>query len=127
MAQRRMFSLAVVDTDRFLSLPVGAQCLYFHLGMRADDDGFVSSPRKIMSFVACADDDFMLLVAKGFVIPFQSGVCVIRDWRINNYIQRDRYNPTRYLTEKQTLSIDQTGTYFTEKDRCIQPGYSMDT
>lgn len=80
-----------------------------------------------MSFVACTDDDFMLLVAKGFVIPFQSGVCVIRDWRINNYIQRDRYNPTRYLTEKQTLSIDQTGTYFTEKDRCIQPGYSMDT
>lgn len=127
MAQRRMFSLSVVDTDRFLTLPVGAQCLYFHLGMRADDDGFVSSPRKIMSFVTCSEDDFSILIAKGFVIPFDSGVCVIRDWKENNYIQKDRYHPTRYVTEKQTLSIGPTGVYFTENDptytRCIQNGY----
>ena len=127
MAQRRMFSLSVVDTDRFLTLPVGAQCLYFHLGMRADDDGFVSSPRKIMSFVTCSEDDFSILIAKGFVIPFDSGVCVIRDWKENNYSQTDRYHPTRYVTEKQSLSIGPTGVYFTENDpaytRCIQNGY----
>lgn len=127
MAQRRMFSLAVVDTDRFLSLPVGAQCLYFHLGMRADDDGFVSSPRKIMSFVTCTEDDFRLLIAKGFVIPFQSGVCVIRDWKVNNYIQRDRYSPTQYFAEKQALSIGPNGAYLTDNDQCIQSGYMMDT
>ena len=127
MAQRRMFSLSVVDTDRFLSLPVGAQCLYFHLGMRADDDGFVSSPRKIMSFVTCTEDDFRLLVAKGFVIPFQSGVCVIRDWRENNYIQKDRYHPTRYQAEKQSLSIGSSGAYIAENDRRIQGVYGLDT
>ena len=118
-----MFSLAIVDTDRFLSLPVGAQCLYFHLGMRADDDGFVASPRKIMSFVACTDDDFRILIAKGFVIPFESGVCVIRDWKENNYIQKGRYHPTRYLAEKQTLSIGPNGTYFPKTEPCIQDGY----
>lgn len=127
MAQRRMFSLTVVDTDRFLSLPVGAQCLYFHLGMRADDDGFVSSPRKIMSFVTCTEDDFRLLIAKGFVIPFQSGVCVIRDWKENNYIQKDRYHPTRYQAEKQSLSIGSNGAYIAENDRCIHGVYSLDT
>lgn len=127
MAQRRMFSLAVVDTDRFLSLPVGAQCLYFHLGMRADDDGFVASPRKIMSFVACTEDDFRILIAKGFVIPFDSGVCVIRDWKENNYIQKDRYHPTRYHVEMESLSIGPNGTYFPRNGLCIQDGYRMDT
>lgn len=127
MAQRRMFSLAVVDTDRFLSLPVGAQCLYFHLGMRADDDGFVASPRKIMSFVTCTEDDFRILIAKGFVIPFESGVCVIRDWKENNYIQKDRYHPTRYQAEMGALSIGPNGTYFPKTGPCIQDGYRMDT
>lgn len=127
MAQRRMFSLSIVDTDRFLSLPVGAQCLYFHLGMRADDDGFVAAPRKIMSFVACTEDDFRILIAKEFVIPFKSGVCVIRDWKENNYIQKDRYHPTRYQTEMQALSIGPNGTYFPKSGPCIQDGYRMDT
>ena len=94
MAKRRMFSLDVVDTDAFLDLPASSQSLYFHLGIRADDDGFVSSPRRITAMVSASADDLKLLAAKGFVIPFQSGVCVIRDCRINNYIQKDRYSPT---------------------------------
>lgn len=127
LAQRRMFSLSVVDTDRFLSLPVSAQNLYFHFGMRADDDGFVSAPRKIMAFVKSSEDDFALLVAKGFLIPFPSGVCVIREWRVNNYIQRDRYHETRYLQEKRLLGVDSAGVYCLPEQSCIQdciqPGY----
>lgn len=95
-----MFSLDVVDTDLFLDLPASSQNLYFHLGMRADDDGFVASPKKITAMVNCSADDLKLLIAKGFVIPFPSGVCVIREWKVNNYIQKDRYTPTRYLDDK---------------------------
>ena len=104
MARRRMFSLDVIDTDSFLDLPASSQSLYFHLGMRADDDGFVSSPKRITAMVCASSDDLKLLVAKGFVIPFESGVCVIRDWRSNNYIQRDRYTPTIYA-EKRNLCL----------------------
>ena len=106
MAKRRMFSLDVVDTDAFLDLPASSQSLYFHLGIRADDDGFVSSPRRITAMVSASADDLKLLAAKGFVIPFQSGVCVIRDWRINNYIQKDRYSPTIYclLNKRKSLA-----------------------
>lgn len=111
MAKRRMFSLDVVDTDSFLDLPASSQSLYFHLGMRADDDGFVSSPKRITAMVGAAGDDLKLLIAKGFVIPFESGVCVIRDWRVNNYIQRDRYTPSIYTEEKQRLSIAENGRY----------------
>ena len=80
-----------------------------------------------MSFVTCTEDDFRLLIAKGFVIPFQSGVCVIRDWRENNYIQKDRYHPTRYQTEKQSLSIGSNGAYIAENDRCMHGVYGLDT
>ena len=126
MAQRRMFSLTVVDTDNFLSMPVSAQNLYFHFGMRADDDGFVSSPKKIMSFVKSSEDDFKLLAAKGYIIPFKSGVCVIREWKINNYIQSDRYHETRYLAEKEQIfaGIDRAYALRSEakKPFCIQAG-----
>ena len=111
MAVRRMFSLEVVDTDAFLDLPASSQNLYFHLGMRADDDGFVSSPKKITTLVNCSADDLKLLVAKGFIIPFDSGVCVIRDWRTNNYLRPDRYHETRHLAEKRQLSLTETGAY----------------
>lgn len=111
MAVRRMFSLEVVDTDAFLDLPASSQNLYFHLGMRADDDGFVSSPKKITTLVNCSADDLKLLVAKGFIIPFDSGVCVIRDWRTNNYLRPDRYHETHHLTEKRQLSLTETGAY----------------
>ena len=126
MAQRRMFSLEVCDTDSFLDLPVSSQALYFHLGLRADDDGFVSNPKKITAMVNCSADDLKLLFAKGFVIPFNSGVCVIRDWKVNNYIQKDRYHETRYLTEKAMLAIESNQSYSVYPS-CIQAVSSLDT
>ena len=104
MAKRRMFSLDVCDTDRFLDMPTSSQALYFHLGLRADDDGFVSSPIKITSLAGCCRDDLNLLIAKGYIIPFQSGVCVIADWKVNNYLRSDRYTPTIYAAEKAMLN-----------------------
>ena len=94
MAQRRMFSLQIVDTDKFLDLPTSAQALYFHLGMHADDDGFVASPKRIMRSVGCREDDLSILVVKEFVIPFDSGVIVITDWKLNNTLKNDRYKRT---------------------------------
>lgn len=126
MAQRRMFSLEVCDTDSFLDLPVSSQALYFHLGLRADDDGFVSNPKKITAMVNCSADDLKLLFVKGFVIPFESGVCVIRDWKVNNYIQKDRYHETRYLTEKAMLAIESNQSYSLYPS-CIQAVSSLDT
>ena len=111
MAQRRMFSLSVVDTDRFLDMPSSAQALYFHFGMRADDEGFVSSPRKITGVAGCAADDLKLLIAKGFIIPFESGVCVITDWKQNNYLRSDRYTETIFKAEKALLSSDENSPY----------------
>ena len=106
VAQRRMVSLTVVDTDLFLDLPVSSQALYFHLNARGDDDGFVGSPRKIARAVGCNEDDIRLLAVKGFLIPFESGVVVIRDWKLNNYIKPDRYHETVYLAEKSMLYED---------------------
>lgn len=127
MAKRRMFSLDVIDTDAFLDLPLTTQALYFHLGMRADDDGFVSSPRRILAMTGGSADDLKLLVSKGFAIPFPSGVCVIRDWRINNQIQKDRYHETLYLSEKSLLQKLPTGAYALLDTSCIQGVSSMDT
>lgn len=103
MAQRRMFSLQVVDTDRFLEMPSSTQALYFHLGMRADDDGFVGSPKKITAMTGNSADDLKLLEAKGYIVQFKTGICVITDWKTNNYIQKDRYTPTIYQQEKTLL------------------------
>jgi len=120
MAQRRMLSLKVIDTDEFLDMPQSSQFLYFNLSIRADDDGFVSNPKKIMRMVGCNDDDIKVLIAKSFVIPFKSGVCVIRHWRIHNYIQKDRYEETRYLEEKSTL-LEEKGIYKNKDEvKCIQ-------
>lgn len=80
MAERRMFSKSVIDSDMFLDMPISAQALYFHLGMHGDDDGFVSSPKRIARAVGCNDDDLQILASKNFIIPFESGVIVIRDW-----------------------------------------------
>lgn len=106
-----MFSLKIVDTDAFLEMPQSSQLLYYHLAMRADDDGFVSNPKKIMRMVGSQDDDYKILLAKRFVIAFDSGVCVIKHWRIHNLIRIDRYNETTYLKEKKTLSINDNGSY----------------
>lgn len=111
MANRRMFSLDVVDTDFFLDMPLTAQTLYFHLGMRADDDGFIGNPKRIQRMIGCNDDDLRLLLAKGFIIPFESGVCVIRHWKVHNYIRTDRYKETVYTSEKNMLSVAKNGEY----------------
>lgn len=105
MANKRMFSLDVVDTDTFIEMPATSQNLYFHLGMRADDDGFVSSPRKIMKMLGCGNDDLRILVERQYVILFESGVIVLTDWNVNNNkIKSDRYKPTRFQNELAELS-----------------------
>lgn len=105
MANRRMFSLDVIDTDNFLDMPLSAQGLYFHLGMRADDDGFIASPKKITKSVNASNDDLKLLIAKGYLLPFENGVVVIRHWRQNNYVKSDRYKHTIYQNEKKQLCV----------------------
>jgi len=87
MAERRMFAKTLIDSDAFIDMPLTAQAFYFHLSMRADDDGFVNNPKKIQRMIGCADDDMRLLIAKCFIIPFDSGICVIKHWKIHNYIQ----------------------------------------
>lgn len=111
MAQKRMFSLLVVDTDKFLDMSSSAQALYFHLGMHGDDDGFVASPKKIARAAGCNDDDLRLLASKGFIIPFESGVIVITDWNINNTLKNDRYHETVYQDERAKISLDPNGKY----------------
>lgn len=111
MAQRRMFSLAVIDTDRFMDMPVSTQALYFHLGMHGDDDGFVSSPKTIARAAGCNDDDLRLLIQKRYIIPFESGVVVVVDWNVNNTLKNDRYKPTIYQDEKALLTKAPGGRY----------------
>ena len=111
MADRRMFSKTVADSDVFLDMPLSTQALYFHLGLRADDDGFVNAPKKIQKMVSATEDDTRLLIAKGFIIPFDSGVVVIKHWRIHNKIKSDRYKPTAYQDEKRLLSEAPNKTY----------------
>ena len=111
MAERRMFAKSIIDSDTFLDMPLSAQALYFHLSMRADDDGFVSSPNRIQRTIGCSNDDFKLLVAKSFIIPFDSGVVVIRHWKIHNYIRSDRYRPTVHVDEKAQLTAEKNGSY----------------
>ena len=109
MAQKRMFSLSVTDTDKFLDMSASAQALYFHLGMHGDDDGFVASPKKIARGVGCNDDDLRLLASKGYIIPFESGVIVIVDWNINNTLKNDRYHETIFAAERALVSEDSAG------------------
>lgn len=128
MAERRMFAKTIVDSDAFLDMPLSAQALYFHLSMRADDDGFINNPKKIQRMIGASDDDCKLLIMKRFIIAFESGVIVIKHWRIHNYIQKDRYKETLYTEEKRQLAIDEKNAY-TEayKRQCIQNGYKTDT
>lgn len=129
MAQKRMFSLQVVDTDKFMDMSTSAQALYFHLGMHGDDDGFVASPRKIARAAGCNDDDMRLLAAKGFIIPFDSGVVVVTDWKINNTLQNDRYKETIYQKEKAMLQSDRNGKYLLVSNmvpECIHNGSSLE-
>ncbi|QRZ32190.1 conserved phage C-terminal domain-containing protein [Lactococcus cremoris] len=123
MAQRRMFSKKIVETDFFMEMSPTAKLLYFYLNMSADDDGFVGNPKTIKLISGATDDDLKILIAKQFIIPFDSGVVVIKDWKIHNYIQKDRYNQTQYLDEKKQLLVEENGTY----TKCIQDVSSLDT
>lgn len=131
MASRRMFAKTIIDSDAFLEMPATTQLLYFHLSMRADDDGFVNKPKAIMRTTGTKDDDISLLIAKKFIIPFESGVIVIKHWKIHNYIQKDRYTETKYKNEKAMLSLDENKSYTLtntiENTECIQNGYEVDT
>lgn len=128
MAQRRMFSRKITDTDKFIEMPATTQNLYFHLNMNADDEGFVDRVSIIQRMIGASGDDLKLLIAKGFVIPFESGVVVIRHWRIHNYIQADRFQPTIHQNEKSQIEYDDTKTANIKRlDECIQNVYKVDT
>ena len=111
MAERRMFAKTVVDSDAFLDLPVSSQALYFHIGVRADDDGFVNNPKKIARITSCTDEDLQKLVDNGFLISFNSGVVVVTHWRMNNQIRGNRYKGTVCVNEKEQLFIQSNGVY----------------
>lgn len=127
MAERRMFAKSIVMSDAFLDMPLSARCLYFTLGMLADDDGFVGNPKSIMRQCGASKDDMNILLQKRYVLGFESGVIVIKHWRMNNYLQNDRHKSTTYLEELATLRIDDRGAY-TEKEgmytECIQNVYT---
>ena len=111
MADRRMFAKAIIDSDAFLDMPLSAQALYFHLSMRADDDGFVNNPKKIQRMIGASDDDCKLLIIKRFIITFESGVIVIKHWKIHNYIRNDRKKETNYTEEMALLTEKENGAY----------------
>lgn len=123
MAERRMFAKTIVDSDAFLDMPHSTQLLYFHLSMRADDEGFINNPKSIMRNIRCNNDDMNVLIAKKFIIPFESGVVVIKHWKIHNYIAKDRFKPTKYKDERAMLSLDENNSY----TDCIQNVYDSDT
>ena len=127
MAERRMFAKTIIDSDAFLDMPMSTQALYFHLSMRADDDGFINNPKRIQRMIGASDDDLKLLIAKSFIIVFESGVVVIKHWKIHNYIQSDRYKPTVYAEEKSLLDVKKNKAYTLNSNECIQNGYIMDT
>ena len=111
MAQKRMFSLKIVDTDAFLDMPQSTQNLYFHFGMRADDEGFIGNVKRIMKMIGSSEDDMKVLLAKRFILLFESGVVVIKHWKMNNYLQNDRIKETTYLQEKSLLYLKDNGSY----------------
>lgn len=127
VAERRMIAKTIIDSDAFLDMPQSTQLLYFHLAMRGDDDGFVNKPKTIMRITGASDDDIKLLIAKKFIIPFESGVVVIKHWKIHNYIQKDRYKETKYKDEKAMLELDNNKAYRLMDTRCIQDVSNLET
>jgi hypothetical protein len=126
-----MFAKTIVTSDAFLDMSLSARCLYFTLGMFADDDGFVNNPKSIMRQVGASQDDLNLLLLKRFILAFDSGVIVIKHWRIHNYIQSDRFKPTVYTEEREMLKLKKNKAYSlnvsTLDTECIQDGYSLET
>ena len=111
MADRRMFAKTIIDSDAFLDMPLSSQALYFHLSMRADDEGFINNPKKIQRMIGASEDDLKVLIAKSFIIPFESGIVVIKHWKIHNYIRCDRLKNTVYEEEKSLLEVKDNGAY----------------
>lgn len=122
-----MFTKKITESDAFLDMPSSTQMLYFHFSMNADDDGFVNNPKKIQKMCGASDDDFKLLIVKSFIILFDSGIIVIKHWKMHNYIQADRYRPTDYVEEKSMLGIKSNKAYTLDVSKmdteCIQNGY----
>ena len=123
MAERRMFAKTIIDSDAFLDMPVTARLLYYDLSMRADDDGFVNSPKKIMRMIGASQDDLTILGLRKFIIPFDTGVVVIKHWRIHNYIRKDTYSETKYKEEKATLELDENNAY---RQRAVDGPWTQD-
>lgn len=126
MAERRMMAKSIIDTDAFMEMPMSTQCLYFHLLLRADDEGFLQNAKLIMQMTGCKEDDMKLLIAKQYIIPFDTGVIVIRHWKIHNYIQKDRFTPTSCSMERKLLGVQDDKTY-EPVSGCTQNGYTLDT
>ena len=128
MAERRMFSKTVIDSDNFIDMPISARLLYYDLGMRADDDGFVNSPKKITRMIGASQDDLRILSERGFIIPFDTGVIVIRHWKVNNMIKKDRYHETTCRAEKQLLRIEKSSPYElkTNEETEVEPEWNQD-
>ena len=129
-----MFAKTIIDSDMFLDMPLSTQALYFHLSMRADDDGFLNNSNRIMRLIGANQNDFDLLLVKKFIIKFDDGICVIKHWRIHNYIQNDRYKETNYKNEKRTLNVDDNKAYTFEDtgkkligNRVIDMNYVQDS
>ena len=111
MAERRMFATKVIDSDLFLEMPLQTQALYFHLAMRADDDGFVNNPKKIVRMIGADETSLKILISNSFLIPFNTGIVVISHWKLHNFIRKDRYKPTIYQNEKNNLMLQDNGVY----------------
>ena len=114
MAQKRMFTMKIVDSDAFLEMPLSTQCLYFHLNMRADDDGFVGNPKKILRMIGASEDDLKLLLVKRFLLIFDDSVVVIKHWWMHNTLSKDRYHETSYTDEKAQLYLKDNKSYTTK-------------
>lgn len=131
MAERRMFAKSLIDSDLFLDMPLSTQALYFHLSMRADDEGFVNNPKKILRMIGANEDGLRILIAKQFILPFDSGIVVIKHWRIHNYIQKDRFKATTYTAEKELIVSNKNGEYDYKSEpldtECIHDVSTMDT
>jgi len=131
MAERRMFTKKITESDAFLDMPLSAQALYFHINMAADDEGFVNNPKKIQRMIGASDDDLKLLIMKNFLITYDTGVIVIKHWKMHNYISKDRFHPTVYQDERQMLKVKENGAYTfddnVQNSECIQDVSKMYT
>ena len=117
MAQRRMFSLKITDTDAFCEMPLSAQALYFHIGQRADDDGLYSGVKGLMAKVHASADDLNILIAKGFVIDRGDSIYLVKHWRINNYLRNDRYVPSEYQDKLKGVYLKTNGSYTLDENQ----------